>query len=173
VTCIFPCAHLNKILPEAFLTSPAALLVLRAVLLGLLVLASCLVIARSVRVNAATCLVREIDWSALVESIRNISGNHWGSIDLAAAGVDVAPGFVAPLRRITFQAVGMFAGIPCLAGAACRCWIFHYLALCNEGIHFTIAFVDTDAAAVSHAPGEAMEFLSALSKDFLPQALAT
>jgi len=171
-TCSRSCAYFDEILPKALLTGPAALLELGAVLLRLLVLASFLVEARSVCVSTATCLIGEIDWSALVQSIRNIRENHWGSVELAAAGIDIAPSLGTPLRCIWLQAIRMASAIPSLAGAPCLSWKANGL-LSNQGIHSTLATVNANAAAVTHAPSEAMEFLSALSKDLLAQALAT
>merc|ERR1719313_319527 len=166
-------AHFNQIFTKALLPGPATFLVLRAVLFCLLVLACLFVKACSVAISAATCLIREIDWPSLIQAIRKVPCNHWRSVDLAAAGVNVAPILVTPLWGIGLQAVWMTTSIPCCAGTSSFCWIICSLALCHYGIHHTSALVNADAAAVPHAPSKAVKFETALAKEFLTHALVT
>jgi hypothetical protein len=45
-------------------------------------------------------------------------------------------------------------------------------ALSNYSIHYSFAVINANAAAVAHAPREAMELRGTLSKNLLPKAYA-
>jgi len=167
---VFPSAHLHEILSKALLSGPTAFIELVAIRFCFLVFTCRLVEICCVMIKASTCLVGVIYGSALVKSVRHVRGDDWWSVEGAAARINIAPLLAAPLGSVRLLAIRMSLIIPCFAGASCLCWVFMLFALCDYRIQYTIASVDTNAAAIAHAPCEAMELLCALSEDLLAQA---
>ena len=158
-------ACLHNVLAKASLPVPRALVELGAVLLRLLE-DTRLLVRRGVGIAGSTGGIGEVDWLAIHHATGQVRRGLRRHVQIAVAGVHIAPFLLAPACWLITGTIRVPLGIPRFAGGSGICRILELL-LINGDVDGTGGAIVANAATALLAPLLLIHFLRANTSGLL------